>query len=388
MTRHPAHTIPFDTLLAGLQARQQQGLIHRQEGPHSLSLWTYSRTCQYESKWDPITIVARGLILHEATRRIVATPFPKFFNHGEITTKGQWGTCADEVTGYHEPYEVFAKMDGSLIILFHWEGEWHTCTKGSFYSEQAKWAKAQLANYNTSFLEPGITYLLEAIYPENRIVVNYLGARDLHLLSAYWGDGEEVQTEWLKGHAKDLNIPMAGYLIGAQLPDLIERAKTLPADEEGWVVRFANGHRIKIKGEAYLRLHRCIAGVTPLNIWRAMRDNADLDVMRRDVPEEFHKDFDAIRKILEGSLQYWCDLVMGAVYLAEDWSDRELAARLHILPEKVRKYVFTVRRGGLQAFLSHPVNRSLFLNNIRPTSNRLLGYFPSSSMQRVQEEAV
>jgi RNA ligase len=44
----------------------------------------------------------------------------------------------------------------------------------------------------------------------------------------------------------------------------------LPRDREGFVVRFASGLRIKLKGEQYCRIHKLISRCTPLALWDAM----------------------------------------------------------------------------------------------------------------------
>src|SRR5215470_12348118 len=83
MTRHPAHQMAFDALIAGLKAAREQRLVYERPGPGGLLLYVYSERCVYESAWDPVTVCARGLIIDPAAGRIVATPFPKFFTVGE-----------------------------------------------------------------------------------------------------------------------------------------------------------------------------------------------------------------------------------------------------------------------------------------------------------------
>ena len=60
-------------------------------------------------------MLARGVILDPEAKRVVASPFPKFFNVGEK---------ADSIPNL--PFETFEKLDGSLIILFYHKGEWRT----------------------------------------------------------------------------------------------------------------------------------------------------------------------------------------------------------------------------------------------------------------------
>jgi RNA ligase len=138
------------------------------------------------SAQDDITLLARGIILDPKNKRVVATPFPKFFNVGERL---------DAIPDL--PFEKFEKLDGSLIILFYHKGEWHTATKGSLGSEQAKWAVRWITAHDLSCLDKETTYLAEALYPENRIVVHYQHT-GLVLLGASRGDGSEIAYDELR----------------------------------------------------------------------------------------------------------------------------------------------------------------------------------------------
>ena len=107
------------------------GLVVKNDHPTlPISIYNYSRTCQYENKWDEITKACRGLILDQEGN-VVAKGFDKFFNIEEHKP--------EEIP--NEPFEVFEKLDGSLGILFWYQGKWILATKGSFTSDQAVRAK-------------------------------------------------------------------------------------------------------------------------------------------------------------------------------------------------------------------------------------------------------
>ena len=89
---------------------------------------------------------------------------------------------------------MFEKVDGSLGILHHFDGEWRASTKGAFDCAQARWIEKRLAGQDLSALIPGTTYLVEAVYPENRIVVRYDIAETV-LLGAYRQDGSEMNVD-------------------------------------------------------------------------------------------------------------------------------------------------------------------------------------------------
>ena len=66
--------------------------------------------------------------------------------------------------------------------------------------------------------------------------------------------------------------------------------------EEGFVVRFANGERVKFKSLEYLKIARIISGCTPLEIWRHMKDNGDSNPeYYESLPEEFREEVDNTR---------------------------------------------------------------------------------------------
>src|SRR5262249_61017019 len=80
--------------------------------------------------------------------------------------------------------------------------------------------------------------------------------------------------------------------------DLVEHARGLPRSEEGFVIRFSDGLRLKLKGDEYKRIHALISRCTPLAMWEAMQAGDDMQAIRRDLPEEFWGDFDAILAML------------------------------------------------------------------------------------------
>ena len=105
----------------------EEGLVVKNEHPTlPISIYNYSRKTQYENNWDEITKQCRGLIL-DNEGYVIAKGFDKFFNMEELVS--------EDIP--NETFEVFEKLDGSLGILFWYEGKWILSTKGSFFSEQS-----------------------------------------------------------------------------------------------------------------------------------------------------------------------------------------------------------------------------------------------------------
>ena len=316
-------------------------------------------------------MLARGLVLDEAARTVVATPFPKFFNVGE-----KHGVVPDL------PFEAYEKLDGSLIIAFHHAERWRTATKGAFDSPQAAWAQRRLDAADSVALAPGTTYLFKAVYPENRIVVRYADPA-LVLLAAYDADGHELTDDALAAVAGSLGGRTARRVSFRNLAELVAHTVALPVDEEGFVLRFADGLRLKLKGAEYRRIHALISRCTPIAMWEAMSAGDDMTAIRRDLPEEFWTDFDDIVRLLEERLVAARARVAEVAVTLAELSDKEVGLRLSSLPEDVRRFVFTYRKGVQgEARL-----REGLLRTIPPTGNALPGYTPSYAMGRMLEEA-
>lgn len=373
MQIHPAHTIPFDELSQRLKAAREKRLVYERHGPDDLVLYVYSEHCVFEGAWEPVTLAARGLILDVVTRRIVATPFPKFFNASER------GEPIPDL-----PFDTFEKLDGSLIILFHHRGRWRTTTKGAFDSVQAKWAQTRIDRIDTASLVPGVTYLAEATYPENRIVVRH-DQEALRLLGAYDNRGVELAWDAVVTAAASIGLGTAARTHYQSVSDLLAIAKSLPRSEEGFVVRFQNGVRLKIKGAEYKRIHALISGLTPLNMWEAMANSMDMQQIRRDLPEEFWGDFDRICELIQTQVNSIVSQVEEAAHALADLSDRDVGLRLATLAPQVKPFIFDYRKSGGRLLGGR--SREKVFRLIRPTANVLPGYVPSHAINRVADDA-
>lgn len=387
MTRHPAHGVHFDDLLSGLEQEVSAGTVATATDGQ-LTLYKYTETCAFEKRWTPFSLMARGLILDVESKRVVATTFEKFFNHGESSVPGVFAVLPDE------PFTVTEKVDGSLGIIFWHDGRWRVATRGSFKSTQAQWAQAWLKARGSDLvcrLIEGHTYLAEIIYPENRIVVPY-DFDGLVLLGAYDHEGYEYSYEELAALSVASGVRVVGIQhAGASLDDLLGVARTLTGDQEGFVVRFASGLRIKIKGDEYCRIHKLVSRVTPIAVWEAMLACDDMAALERQLPEEFAKDFREIHRILTEALLRKSHLVSQAIERTSAMNDKDLGLYLqcrdHGLPADVARWVFPVRKHGMvEVGAAGSVTRRRFFDSFRPTGNRLDGYSPSSAMNRFSEE--
>jgi len=263
-----------------LERYYKEGWIIKQSHPTlPLTIWNYSQATQYERKWDEITLQCRGLVTDEKGN-IVARPFRKFFNIEER-----------EHTPTSE-FEVYEKMDGSLGILFNYKQEWIFASRGSFTSDQCiKFKEIFYKNHDELLLSRSNTYLFEIIYPENRIVVDYGDQEKIIMLGEIHTDsGEELDLEFNTQLGFNVVEKYNGIEEYTQLKSKIQN------NQEGFVVRFSNGDRCKIKGEEYLRLHKIMTEISTKSVWECLSTGEDIYKLLENVPDEF---FNKITKYVE-----------------------------------------------------------------------------------------
>ncbi len=190
--------------------------------------------------------------------------------------------------GKHTPteeFEVYKKEDGSLGILFNYNDEWILATRGSFTSDQAIKGLEILQKYKYKYLPTDCTYLFEILYPENRIVVQH-NVEELILLGVIQtNSGYEYDIH--KEDYEQLGFPIVKKYDG--IKDYSTLKSMIGDNEEGFVVKFSNGDRMKVKGEEYLRLHKIITNLSTTAIWDVLRNNQNMDMLLTDVPDEFYK---------------------------------------------------------------------------------------------------
>lgn len=273
-----------------------------------LSIYTYTNECVFESIWTPVTKAARGLIVGPG-REIVALPFPKSFLVDIHLTKGE------DRPKYIEhlpdgPFRVTTKVDGSLAIIFWYEGKWRVATKGSFISDHAKWGQEYLDARDTGGLDRDLTYLAEMIIPEwGRIVVDngdqedmvLLGARSLytgdyapmeHLLCGWEPIGSVVQS-W--GQETD-PVALNEWIKTNHRPDATQATGL---EFEGVVLQWPNGFMAKAKMKDYIALHGIFTETTELGIWRVLSNGGAPEDVMETAPDEMLEWVQSVARKLE-----------------------------------------------------------------------------------------
>jgi hypothetical protein len=213
----------------------------------------------------------RGLIL-DASRdwEILAYPFDRFFNLDELSRDAlssfDWATA-----------RVFPKLDGSLAVLYVYEGEWRVASsrrpdasglvgmrsdEGAISFESLFWSIWHAKRYVLPPVDEGrLCFMFELTSRRHPIVVRYsddrltlIGARDLDTLREAEVEPIAARFGWdsivsIEAHGLDLSDATTASRT------ISDAARSLDASmHEGFVLRDASFFRIKVKSPDYVRL--------------------------------------------------------------------------------------------------------------------------------------
>lgn len=252
--------------LEDLEAEVQDGYVtERQHKTLPLTILNYTDKATYDQRWNAVTRRCRGLIVNYITQEVIASGPAKFFNYGEPSAKEY---------PLHTPVRVTRKEDGSLGIIWGYgmleeESFWGYATRGSFHSEQADHATANMEEVVPDSIHQWqarrVTPIDEIVYPENRIVLDYNGQdRNIPL-----GEVDNVTglIVWRPTTALVPGLP-AIMTLGEAL------ALPIRDDEEGYVLDILDEYfnvidHLKLKGDRYKELHAAIFGLTERKVYDA-----------------------------------------------------------------------------------------------------------------------
>lgn len=252
-----------------------QGYVRENHHPTlDLIIYNYTEKAQFDNEWNNVTTKCRGLIVN-SKGLVVARPFDKFLNYGQNQA---------DIMLMDYPVVATDKMDGSLGILWDYEGEQGIATRGSFTSDQAVHATELWKRIGFPALKSH-TYMFEIIYPENRIVLDYGDMDALVLLGCR---SIEDGSVWLPNTMPEWSGPVTQTFPYKTLREALTAPQRPNA--EGLVVYFPDlDYRIKIKQEDYVALHKIVTGLTERRVWESMKEGKTLEDLCSIVPDEWYE---------------------------------------------------------------------------------------------------
>ena len=193
----------------------------------------------------PVVQKCRGIILDEADNwRVVSYGYDKFFNQGGAhAAEIDWSTA-----------KVFDKLDGSIMTLYHYDGEWQVASSGvpdatgqmmgsTITFHDLFWQVWNALNYHLP-KDTDCCYMFELMTPYNRVVVEHKTS-DIVLHGVRRLTDERELNPIVEGH---LNNWHTVKVLSLESWDEVLAATTEldPMDAEGYVVCDANYNRQKV----------------------------------------------------------------------------------------------------------------------------------------------
>ena len=224
-------------------------------------------------EYDPTAALrreCRGIIFDTETGDIIRRPVHKFFNVSERAE-----TQAD-IIDLSRPHAILEKLDGSMIAPFIVNGQmiWGTkmgATDVAKPVEEFVKNNPQYEKFATSCIANGVTPIFEWCSRKQRIVLDYkedqlilTALRDMHTGEYIKLFGDDSINRF---HVEDWDIPVVrafeftNYGEQNDMKAFLEYVRDLE-DLEGFVVRFDDGHMLKLKGHYFwviwIKLHHNI----------------------------------------------------------------------------------------------------------------------------------
>lgn len=234
----------------------------------------------------------RGLIFG-VDGKIISRRYHKFFNLNEKEE-----TLLENVD-FSQPHIITTKLDGSMITPLTLNGEVHWATKmgltdissyaEKFVSESESHYKefANFMNFNE------MTPIFEFCSRKNKIVIDY--PEDSMKLTSVRKNvtGEYLNYQVMTNIANYWKVPCVktiDYNLGIE--SLLEEFKTAEG-EEGIVVNFNDGQKIKLKTDWYVKIHRAKDIISRENDIAYMILNNEIDDLKSLLPK------DELKKVTE-----------------------------------------------------------------------------------------
>ena len=261
---------------------------------------------------EKIVQQCRGIILNESNNwEIVSYPYDKFFNYGEChAPKLDWDTA-----------KVYDKLDGSLMTLFYYEGEWRVQSSGmadaagevngfKYSFAQLFWKVWQELDYQLP-IETNYCFMFELMTPYNRIVVRH----DCNKLVLH-GVRDKVSLQeadpqiWADKH----NWQLVKTYPLQTLKEIIALTNELdPMTSEGYIICDRDFKRIKVKSPQYVAISHLRTGFSTRRMLEIVATNEGEEFLNyypewRELYRQIESKYDALVEEIEQSYQKYKDI--------------------------------------------------------------------------------
>lgn len=243
------HITHIDQVLAAIAGKDEFIVKHDVENGYKVVNYLVN----YEDTFPPVTTErdailreCRGMTFCAETGKVLSRKYHKFFNLNERPETAQ------DVVDMTQPHMLMEKLDGSMITFLLKGDKVIPCTKMGMtdIAKQVEGFIATHPNYVKVIkhcINIDQTPIFEWCSRQQRIVVDHPEDRLVLTAVRVNETGEYLSYDSMGYYGGFHNIDMAKPHSG----EIVE-------GEEGYVIRFDDGHMLKVKGEWYVQLHRTL----------------------------------------------------------------------------------------------------------------------------------
>jgi RNA ligase len=258
----------------------------------------------------------RGLIF-DRNGTLISRPFHKFFNVNERDE------TQSHLIDLDQPHVILEKLDGSMVRPFALGNAYRLGTKMGItdVSMQAEVWVAGHANYHDFIMlhiERGQTLIFEWCSRKQRIVVDYPEDRLVLTAIRDINTGAYKSYEQMRTYAEAYGIDIVRQYEGtvANMQALLAETHDL-VGQEGWIIRFADGHMLKIKGSEYVLQHKAKDSI--------LRENGVIEMLLDEKLDDVKSvlDDDTRHRLEKFESAFW----QGIAEAADTWKHRYLMVK-------------------------------------------------------------
>lgn len=228
-----------------------------------------------ESPEDAILRECRGITFCSETGHTISRKFHKFFNLGEREE------TLPENVDFSKSHVILEKLDGSMIVPVQYKDgwiRWHTKRGLSGTAMRAECfvaANPKYKEFAKSCLGIQYTPIFEWCSRQDKIVLDYPEDNLVLLAARHITTGNYLTHKELVNLAKSYDIPVVKQFDPEKYDtESLIKETGMAEDQEGIIIRFYDGHMIKVKSEWYCELHRVVSNfVYEYNIVRVVLED-------------------------------------------------------------------------------------------------------------------
>lgn len=317
---------------------------------------------------NPIVREARGIIFREDNWKCVRRAFDKFFNYGEPNAAEiDWTTA-----------KVQTKIDGSLVSAWFDDEKWHYSTSGTIDAYKASTGDIKLPTFGDvleeafrnngnskkemfeHYASENACYTFELVSPQTRVVIPYENP-DIYFIGRRTMKTEREENTKDSIISSFFKTPKEYDFHSAQ--DVVDAAKELPWDEEGYVVVDSDFNRIKIKSPAWLVAHYSRSN-------NSISKESLIQVILDGEQEEFLVYADDYREELESVELEMEDFVKELNGAAREMK-KKYAAEVLKYPKSIQPYLFSkVNNQGADDWVKENMTASKWVKYLEARTNQ------------------